>query len=72
MESNPGLPINAPIARAPVTPPDRAALIAWLIQRVGIYQSAGMSERAAIRATADDIGMHPMRVKRLAVLFPEA
>lgn len=51
---------------------DRKRLIEELTSRVAALKAEGLTERAAIRITAAENGMHPMRVKRLAVLFPEA
>lgn len=50
----------------------RAALIATLTRQVGELMAQGYTERQAIRAVARELEMHAMRVKRLAVLFPEA
>jgi hypothetical protein len=51
---------------------EREHLIRRLTTRIDALKAAGLTERAAVRATAAEVGMHPMRVKRLAVLFPEA
>lgn len=50
----------------------RKRLIDELTARVEALKAEGLTERAAIRKAAAERGLHPMRVKRLAVLFPEA
>ncbi len=50
----------------------RKELIDKLTARVEALQASGLSQRAAIRLTAREVGLHPMRVKRLTVLYPEA
>ena len=50
----------------------RMSLSRDLMPRVDALMADGMTERAAIRTAAAEAGMHPMRVKRLVVLFPEA
>lgn len=69
-----GVPMhtNAPVTDAAASIIDRTRLIGELTARVEALQAEGLTERAAIRTTAAETGMHPMRVKRLAVLFPEA
>jgi hypothetical protein len=49
----------------------RAELIAALTRRVRAYETRGASHRAAIRQTATDWKLHPLRVKRLVDLYPE-
>lgn len=56
----------------PSSADDRKRLISELSARVEAHKAHGLTERAAIRMTAAENGMHPMRVKRLTVLFPEA
>lgn len=51
---------------------NRGKLIAHLEERVRWYEANGNYPRAAIRAVAAEAGLHPLRVKRLAVGFPEA
>jgi hypothetical protein len=51
---------------------ERLNLIAALTTRVESFKATGEPERAAIRLVAREVGMHPMRVKRLVVLYPEA
>ena len=51
---------------------NRGKLIAHLEERVRWHEANGSYPRAAIRAVAAEVGIHPLRVKRLAVDFPEA
>lgn len=60
-----------PSCRTPIHD-NRARFIATLAARVAELQAEGLSERAAIRKVASESGLHPMLVKRLAILYPEA
>jgi hypothetical protein len=56
----------------PSTGAMRALLIAELGREVAQWEAAGLFHRAAIRRTASDAGLHPMSVRRLVDLWPEA
>ncbi len=69
-----GSKIAGPAQEGPVLPAlwDRGKLMARLEERVRWHEGNGKYQRAAIRAVAAETGLHPMRVKRLAIAFPEA
>jgi hypothetical protein len=46
--------------------------MAYLTERVALWEQLGASHRAAIRSVASEVGLHPMRVRRLVDLYPEA
>jgi hypothetical protein len=50
----------------------RDELMAYLSERVALWEELGASHRAAIRSVASELGLHPMRVRRLVDLYPEA
>jgi hypothetical protein len=50
----------------------RGELMAYLTERVALWEELGASHRAAIRSVASEVGLHPMRVRRLVDLYPEA
>lgn len=50
----------------------RGELMAYLTERVALWEQLGASHRAAIRSVASEVGLHPMRVRRLVDLYPEA
>jgi hypothetical protein len=56
----------------PIAATSRAALIANLTARVQSHEAEHLSHRAAIRRAAAEVGLHPMQVKRLVDLWPEA
>lgn len=51
---------------------ERAALARLVRGEVERLKAAGLTERAAVRHVARNAGLGLLKVKRLAVLFPEA
>jgi len=50
----------------------RVELISHLTERVQMHEEGGAHHRSAIRKTAAETGLHPMIIRRLVDLYPEA
>ena len=67
-------PVSVSVVPRPPSPSnegrvDLIAHLAWFVER---HEASGVSHRVAIRRTAAEAGLHPMIVKRLVDLYPEA